>query len=117
MHLEIDPSSPDPLFDQIASALRGALKSGELKPGDHLPPAKAVASALRVNLHTVLRAYAILRDEGLIEVRRGRGSVVVDSDHATFRRRLDEAIGQVVTEARRLGLGPDEAADMVRRAF
>ncbi|WP_432924896.1 GntR family transcriptional regulator [Microbispora sp. CA-135349] len=116
MHLEIDPSSPDPLFDQIASELRKALNGGELKPGDHLPPAKAVASALRVNLHTVLRAYAILRDEGLIEVRRGRGSVVVDAGRGTSRR-LDEAIGQVVVEARRLGLGPDDAAELVRRAF
>lgn len=81
-----------------------------------LPPAKSIASELRVNLHTVLRAYAILRDEGLIEVRRGRGSVVVDQTRAASRR-LDEAIRQVVREARRMGLQPDETADMVRQAF
>jgi GntR family transcriptional regulator len=116
MHLEIDPSSPDPLFDQIAAALRDALRQGELTPGDHLPPAKTIASALRVNLHTVLRAYAILRDEGLIEVRRGRGSVVVDHTRAASRR-LDEAVRQVVQEARRIGITADETADMVRHAF
>ncbi|MER5644903.1 GntR family transcriptional regulator [Streptosporangium sp. NPDC002524] len=116
MHLEIDPSSPEPLFNQIAAALRTALRTNELSPGEHLPPAKLLASELKVNLHTVLRAYAILRDEGLIEVRRGRGSVVVDQNRASFRR-LDEAIHQVVAEARQLGLSPDQTADRIRHAF
>lgn len=76
MLLQLDPSTGLPVYRQIASAVRRAISDGEVSPGERLPGARDLAGALGVNMHTVLRAYGDLRDEGLIELRRGRGAVV-----------------------------------------
>ena len=67
---KLDHRSPTPLFEQTAAEIRRAIADGEAKPGERLPPAKDLAAVLGVNTNTVLRA---LRDEGLLEFRRGRG--------------------------------------------
>ncbi|NRQ31655.1 GntR family transcriptional regulator [Nonomuraea sp. NN258] len=117
MKLSIDPSSADPLFDQIARGLKRALTTGALGPGDRLPTARDLADSLQVNLHTVLRAYAILRDEGLLEVRRGRGTVVVARAKMLGDARLHRAVANVVSEARRVGLEENELLRLVSDGF
>ena len=76
MLLEINPSSPKPLFEQIAAAVRDQVATGTLRAGTRLPSARDLAEQLGVNLHTVLKAYQGLREEGLVEMRPGRGSVI-----------------------------------------
>jgi GntR family transcriptional regulator len=60
----------------VAAELRRAISEGETGPGERLPPAKDLAAVLGVNANTVLRALRLLRDEGLLEFRRGRGITV-----------------------------------------
>ncbi|MFB9909239.1 GntR family transcriptional regulator [Allokutzneria oryzae] len=113
MLIRIDPSSSVPLGDQVAASVRGSIADGAVKAGDRLPPARELASSLGINLHTVLRGYQQLRDEGLIELRRGRGAVVADgaSDHRAELARLTR---ELVAAARRLGLGDQEVLELVR---
>src|ERR1041384_3974724 len=61
------------LHEQVAAEIRRAIAEGEAKPGERLPPAKDLAAILGVNTNTVLRSLRLLRDEGLLEFRRGRG--------------------------------------------
>ncbi|MGH2858189.1 MAG: GntR family transcriptional regulator [Solirubrobacteraceae bacterium] len=61
------------LHDQVAAEIRRAIADGEAKPGGRLPPARDLAAVLGVNTNTVLRALRLLRDEGLLEFRRGHG--------------------------------------------
>lgn len=107
----VDPSSPVPLFEQLASSVRRAILDGDLQPGERLPSAKEVARSLEVNMHTVLRAYQILRDEGLVDLRRGRGAVVVHTDPGllAFVARVD----QLLVDAARLGLSPREVSALI----
>ncbi|MGW0809510.1 GntR family transcriptional regulator [Nonomuraea sp. NPDC002799] len=105
------------MFDQIAEGVRRELAEGTLHVGEHLPPAKDLASALRVNLHTVLRAYAQLRDEGVVEVRRGRGTVIISSGTQIEDRRLNQAVVRLVVEARRRGLSEEVLTNLVLRTF
>jgi DNA-binding transcriptional regulator YhcF (GntR family) len=74
--IRLDPGDSTPLFEQLASAVRAAIIDGRVIGGERLPAARQLASSLGVNMHTVLRAYRVLRDEGLIELHRGRGAVV-----------------------------------------
>jgi GntR family transcriptional regulator len=72
----IDPARPTELYAQVAAEIRRAIADGEAKPGERLPPARDLSAVLGVNANTVLRALRILRDEGLLEFRRGRGITV-----------------------------------------
>jgi GntR family transcriptional regulator len=74
--VKVDRSGPLPLHDQVAAQIRRAIADGEAGPGERLPLAKDLAAVLGVNKNTVLRALRILREEGLLEFRRGRGIAV-----------------------------------------
>jgi GntR family transcriptional regulator len=73
LDVKIDRSDPALLHDQVAAQIRRAIADGEAKPGDRLPPARDLATVMHVNTNTVLRALRLLRDEGLLELRQGRG--------------------------------------------
>ena len=73
LSVQIDRQEPTELFEQVAAELRRAIADGEAKPGERLPPARDLAAVLGVNTNTVLRSLRLLRDEGLLEFRRGRG--------------------------------------------
>jgi GntR family transcriptional regulator len=75
--VKVDRADPALLHDQVAGDIRRAIADGEAMPGDKLPPARDLAAVLGVNTNTVLRALRILREEGLLEFRRGRGITVV----------------------------------------
>ncbi len=116
MLVRIDTSSAVPLAEQIAASVRGSLGRRDLAAGDRLPAARELAAALDVNVHTVLRAYAVLRDDGLIDLRRGRGAVVsahVDAD----RTRLTDLARRFVVDARRLGLDDNEMTTVFENAI
>ncbi len=79
LHLEVNRAEPTLLHEQVAGELRRAIAEGEAKPGERLPPARDMAAVLDVNTNTVLRALRQLRDEGLLEFRRGHGVRVAGS--------------------------------------
>ena len=68
----VDPASRLPLQEQIAGCVRRAVAEGLLAVGEQLPPASELAEALAVDRNTVLAAYRRLRDDGVLEFRRGR---------------------------------------------
>ncbi|MFH1464591.1 MAG: GntR family transcriptional regulator, partial [Pseudomonadota bacterium] len=74
--LPLDPSSPVPLWAQLAEGLRSSIASGQIAPGEPIPSVRDLARQLGVNPATVARACKELADDGLIETRRGAGSVV-----------------------------------------
>jgi GntR family transcriptional regulator len=76
LDVKIDRQEPTELFEQVAAEIRRAIADGEAKPGERLPPARDLAAVLGVNTNTVLRSLRLLRDEGMLEFRRGRGVTV-----------------------------------------
>jgi len=91
----IDARSPTPLYAQIASRLRVAIASGELRSGDGLPSVRQLAGQLRINPATVVQAYRELEVEGLVSTKQGAGTFV--QNVATDRKKSDRD-----KEARRL---------------
>ncbi|WP_424936493.1 MULTISPECIES: GntR family transcriptional regulator [Bacteria] len=112
MLIRVDPGAARPIYEQIAASVRTDIAAGRLRPGDRLPPAREVAAAVDVNVHTVLRAYQQLRDDGLIDLRRGRGAIVAAS--AAPLAELSHEIRALVAHAARLGLSPAALAALVK---
>ncbi|QAB17053.1 GntR family transcriptional regulator [Leucobacter muris] len=111
MLIRIDEASERPIYAQIADSVRADVASGRIGPGGSLPPAREVATGLGINVHTVLRAYQQLRDEGLIDLKRRRGAVVTPAAA-----RLAELQGEVralVDRAAQLGVGTALLAALV----
>ncbi|WP_062214238.1 GntR family transcriptional regulator [Streptomyces sp. NBRC 109706] len=113
MLFRVTPDSPVPLGDQIAGCVRGAIADGTATAGERLPPARSLADSLGINVHTVLRGYQRLRDEGLVEVRRGRGTVITGRTDAPRRAQLVRLAAELVAESRRQGLGDHEILHLV----
>jgi DNA-binding transcriptional regulator YhcF (GntR family) len=83
VQVKLNPVETSTLHEQVAAAIRRSISEGEAKPGERLPPARDLAAVLGVNSNTVLRALRLLRDEGLLEFRRGRAVTVVGTpDHS-----------------------------------
>ncbi|GII75045.1 GntR family transcriptional regulator [Sphaerisporangium rufum] len=117
MLIVVDPASNQPLADQVAASVRAAVADGTAGPGDRLPSARSVATALDINLHTVLRGYQQLRDEGLVELRRGRAATITQLAADRGRLRLRDAAERFAAAARHLGASDDEAVAALRTAL
>jgi GntR family transcriptional regulator len=112
LRVKVDREDPLELHEQVAGEIRRAIAEGEAKPGERLPPAKDLAAVLAVNTNTVLRALRQLRDEGLLEFRRGRGiSVSGTAQHGVVVERARE----LVRFARTQGYKPDELIRIIER--
>ena len=92
LRVKVDRQEPTDLHEQVAAEIRRAIADGEAKPGERMPPARDLAAVIGVNANTVLRALRTLRDEGLLEFRRGRGITVAGTPGR----------GAVVAEAKEL---------------
>lgn len=110
MNLCVDRSDPLPLAEQVAAEIRRAIAEGEAGPGDRLPLAKDLAAVMGVNKNTVLRALHLLRDEGLLEFRRGHGITVAGSPEKSA---LVAQVRELVHTARRYGYRRSELVAMI----
>jgi GntR family transcriptional regulator len=111
IRVKIDREEATELYEQVAAEIRRAIADGEARPGERLPPAKDLAAVLGVNTNTVLPALRQLRDEGLLEFRRGRGiSVAGTPERGTVVAQARE----LVRLARRHGYRIDELVDIVK---
>lgn len=78
MLIRIDARAPEPLYQQVRDQIVAGIATGELEAGQTLPSVRALASDLGINLHTVNKAYALLRDEGYVRMRGRAGAVIAD---------------------------------------
>ena len=99
--LEIDLSSPVPVYDQIKAGLKGLVSKGQLRPGDEAPSIRGLAASLKVNPNTVARAYRELSIEGFLDSRRGGVSLIADQAVSVAAGGLGDARAAFADAARR----------------
>jgi len=113
MELDLDPSSPVPLYLQLVEQVRRLVALGALRPGDQLPTVRELAVRTRVNRNTVGRAIQHLERDGVVRTRVGQGTFVVSDgassiDPARRERGLEEALDRLLIEAHTLGVPLEE---------
>jgi len=104
--LKIDLASPEAAYEQITSGLRTLLVARKFRIGDQLPTVRQLAVDLGVHHNTVAEAYRILAEEGWLDLKRGRGAIVIErprpdatpESHARFSRRLQELVARAVAD-------------------
>jgi GntR family transcriptional regulator len=106
----LDRSDPTLLHEQVAGEIRRAIARGEAGPGERIPQARDLAAELGVNTNTVLRALRVLRDEGLIEMGRGRSIRVTGTPQ---RGAVVSKMKELVDFARQQGYRRDELVAML----
>ena len=111
LDVNLDRSGSLPLHDQVAAQIRRAIADGEANPGERLPPARDIAAVLGVNTNTVLRAMRALRDEGLLEFRRGHGIRVSGTPERSV---VAARARDLVAFARDQGYKPDELIAIIQ---
>ncbi|GLX21631.1 MULTISPECIES: GntR family transcriptional regulator [Streptomyces] len=112
MLLRLNTADGRPLHEQVAGAIRRAIADGECAPGDRLPSARDLSLALGVNTNTVLRGLRALRDEGVLEFRRGRGVTVAAG--ADRRSALLDRVRELVAEAAHSGYSRSDLIELIR---
>ena len=111
IRVKIDRAEPVGLHIQVAAEIRRAIADGEAKHGERLPPARDLASVLGVNTNTVLRALRELRDQGLLEFRRGRGITVAGTPQQSA---VIKQAHELVKLAREHGYRLDELIQIIQ---
>jgi GntR family transcriptional regulator len=111
LRLRIDTSDATPLHDQVGGQIRRSIAEGDARPGDRLPPAKDLAAVMGVNTNTVLRALRELRDEGLLEFRRGLGIRVAGTPERGL---VLSKTRELIRLGRRNGYDSEELVGLIR---
>ncbi|MCB1001881.1 MAG: GntR family transcriptional regulator [Acidimicrobiales bacterium] len=117
----VDDASPVPSFEQVRSQVAAMIRSGELSPGEHLPPVRQLAADLGLAKNTVAKAYAALESEGLVVGDRRRGTLVLaasaspETDRVRRVEMAERAAVRYLAEVGHLGFPAVDAIDVVRR--
>ncbi len=97
MLIEIDFNSNEALYLQLCNQIILGIATSQFREGDALPSVRQLADTIGINMHTVNKAYTVLRQEGYVKVDRRRGAVIaVDADHAQALERLREQLRVVL---------------------
>ena len=120
VRIRLDPSTREPLSEQLRSALAARIASGRLAPGERMPTVRDLAAELEIAPNTVAKAYRDLASAGLIAGLGRRGTFVSERSPASVGEgdaRLAEAAEAYARRARRLGFGPSAARAAADKAL
>jgi DNA-binding transcriptional regulator YhcF (GntR family) len=112
--IDLDPTSPEPPFEQVKARVTELVATGELAPGDKLPTVRGLAQQLGIAPNTVARSYRELEAAGVVDTR-GRSGTFVSGDRADSAAR--EAAAAYVTTLRSLGRSRAQAIELVERTW
>ena len=114
MILEIDFNSDEALYMQLRNQIVIGIASSQLSEGDCLPSVRQMADQIGINMHTVNKAYTMLRQEGYVKLDRRRGAVIdVDCNKESARRKLAEDLSVILAGAMCKGFSRDDIHELI----
>lgn len=118
MIVEIDFNSPEAIYIQLKNQIVVAIAQDKLKDGQSLPSVRQMADSLGVNMHTVNKAYSILRQEGYLKLDRRKGAIIaVEADKNAEMEALYEDMEMLVARAICKGVSREEMMRIVQSMY
>ncbi|MUT68628.1 GntR family transcriptional regulator [Paenibacillus sp. NEAU-GSW1] len=122
MIIELDLQSDIPIYTQLMDQIIEGIANGALQPGESLPSVRSLAADIGINLHTVNKAYTLLKQEGFIQVHRKKGVVVVDknalpSTTEDYLSRVRKQLRPIAAEAICRGLSEEQLNEMIKQLY
>nr|WP_207714659.1 GntR family transcriptional regulator [Clostridium tetanomorphum] len=109
--LKIDFESDIPIYVQIKNGILQGLAKGELSPGQNLPSVRQLAEDIGINMHTVNKAYNLLKNDGFLTIDRRKGAIINDkisSPTEEYKSFLEENLKSTIAEALCKGISEEE---------
>ena len=118
MLIEIDFNSDEAIYMQVRNQIILGIATAEIREGDPLPSARQMAQAVGINMHTVNKAYSLLRQEGFIQLDRRKGAVVaLDIDKIKAVEEMKQQLRIVLAQGRCKAISREEVHELVDEIF
>lgn len=114
MLIEIDFNSEEAIYIQLRNQIILGIATSRIHEGDVLPSVRQLASNIGINMHTVNKAYSVLRQEGFVQLDRRRGAVVcVDMNKVQALMQMEDTLRMILAQASCKGITKDEIHELV----
>ena len=118
MLIEIDFNSDEAIYMQVRNQIILGIATAEIREGDPLPSVRQMAQAVGINMHTVNKAYSLLRQEGFIQLDRRKGAVVaLDIDKIKAVEEMKQQLRIVLAQGRCKAISREEVHELVDELF
>ena len=118
MIIQIDFNSSEAIYMQLCNQIIMGIATSKLQEGDPLPSVRQMADPIGINMHTVNKAYAVLKQEGFIQLDRRRGAVVaIDVNRIKAMEGLKEQLLVLLAQSRCKGITREEVHTLVDEIF
>lgn len=117
MEIVVSNKASSPLYEQIATQIKAAIMSGELKAGEAIPSVRSLAKSLHISILTVQKAYSTLQEDGFIETTAGKGCYVSAQNQDFYleeqQKKIEERFVEAVEIARTSGINLDKLISLL----
>ena len=118
MYVNINFNSEEAIYIQLRNQIIYGIATSELQEGDCLPSVRELAEIIGINMHTVNKAYSILKQEGYVKLDRRKGAVVaIDNDKQRAVDEMKEELRVILAKAFCKNISCSEAHDIVDEIF
>lgn len=118
MIIEIDFNSDEALYLQLRNQIILGIATARIREGDELPSVRQLAGDICINMHTVNKAYAVLKQEGFVKVDRRRGAVIaIDTDRAETIRELRKELKVILAKVSCKNISREEVHALIDEIY
>lgn len=118
MVIEIDFNSEEAIYLQLRNQIILGIATSRYKEGDVLPSVRTLADEIGINMHTVNKAYNVLKQEGFVKVDRRKGAVIaLDIDKLRAMEEIDKDLRVILAKASCKGITKDEVHEMIDEIY
>ena len=118
MILEVDFNSEEALYIQLRNQIIVGIATNRLKEGESLPSVRQLAESIGINMHTVNKAYTVLKQEGFVKVDRRRGAVIaIDADRIGDLEQMRESLRVILARASCRNISREEVHALIDEIY